>query len=311
MESPLTGAIDMTKRAKLLIAATTATLMASPAAAYNQWGNYHWATDGTGLTLRIERQINASLWGTYFTSSVGDWDSSGKLSLTGGTSNLGVDPKKCSPISGKALVCNEVYGFRGWLGIATIWANGDHITQATTKLNDSYFNTASYNKPEWRQLVACQEIGHDFGLDHQDETFDNPNLGTCMDYTNAPLGGGSYGPLQNLHPNSDDYATLDFMYAHDDTAGGGGGGGGGTCNPRSPKCAGGQDAFTFREVGKSATGGGVGISVADTGEWGQAIARDGAGRPDTFLLDLGNGHRKITHVFWVPCYRPVPANMHD
>ncbi len=34
----------------------------------------------------------------------------------------------------------------------------------------------------------CQEIGHDFGLDHQDENFNNPNLGTCMDYTNDPLG---------------------------------------------------------------------------------------------------------------------------
>lgn len=283
--------------------------MAAPAAAYNQWGNYHWSTSGNGLTLRIERQITASLWETYFNDSVGDWNASGKLNLTGATANLGVDPKQCSPISGKALVCNDAYGFRGWLGIATIWANGDHITQATTKLNDSYFNTSTYNHPDWRELVACQEIGHDFGLDHQDETFDNVNLGTCMDYTNAPsggiVGGFNYGP-PNLDPNSDDMATLDFMYSHDDTAGGGGGGGK-PCNPKSPKCNAGQDAFTFREVGKPLAS----EAVTDSGQWGQAIAFDRQGRPDTFQLDLGNGKRKLTHVFWVPGYRPSAANMHD
>ena len=63
-----------------------------------------------------------------------------------------------------------------------------HITQAITKLNDTYFNTAAYNTPAWRRLVTCQEIAHNFGLDHQDEAFDNPNLGLCMDYTSDPGG---------------------------------------------------------------------------------------------------------------------------
>ena len=155
----------------------------------------------------------------------------------------------------------------------------------------------------------CQEIGHDFGLDHQDEGFDNPNLGTCMDYTNEPDGGGTYGPA-NRAPNAHDYEMLNStsMYgsAHSDGSSGGDDGGG-NCNPRSPKCSGGQDAFTFREVGKPITTS-SGVSSSD---WGRAIAYDAAGRPDTFLLDLGNGRKKITHVFWVPGYRPVPANMRD
>jgi len=85
-------------------------------------------------------------------------------------------------------VCNARYGNNGWLGLAQIWINGSHITQAITKLNDTYFNTATYNKPEWRNLVMCQEVGYTFGLDHQDENFDNPNLGSCMDYTSDPSG---------------------------------------------------------------------------------------------------------------------------
>jgi hypothetical protein len=297
----------MMKRAKWLIAAATAMAVTGPSAAYNQWGSYHWATDGNGLTLTVERQITP-VWGQFFNNSVSDWNASNKLNLTGAGANLGVSSKKCNPLSGKALVCNDSYGFRGWLGIATIWANGDHITQATTKLNDSYFNTSTYNHDDWRMLVACQEIGHDFGLDHQDETFDNYNLGTCMDYTNAPsggvVGGFNYGPA-NLHPNSGDYDTLTYMYSHNDTTGGGGGGGGhGRPADAGPQAA---DAFTFREVGKPTPG----ASAVVSPDWGRAIAFDASGRPDTFQLDLGDGHRKITHVFWVPGHRPVPENMRD
>jgi hypothetical protein len=303
----------MRKRAIWLAAATAAALVSSPAAA-TQWGSYHWATDGNGLTLNIERQITTN-WVTYFDGSVSDWNASDKLSLTGATSNLGVDPKKCNPIASKALVCNATYGFRGWLGVAQIWASGDHITQATTKLNDSYFNTSTYDDPDWRTLVACQEIGHDFGLDHQDETFDNVNKGTCMDYTNAPAGGivngFDYGP-SNLHPNGGyptaDYDTLDAMYAHNDF-GSGGGGGGGSCNPHKPGCTGAQtDAFTFREVGKSPS---TNAAPASSTSWGVATGYDRAGRPNTFLLDLGNGKAKLTHVFWAKGFHPTASDFHD
>jgi hypothetical protein len=57
----------------------------------------------------------------------------------------------------------------------------------------------------------CQEIAHDFGLDHQDENFNNPNLGTCMDYTSDPD-----GPPSNEHPNQHDYDQLESSYSHVD-----------------------------------------------------------------------------------------------
>ena len=55
----------------------------------------------------------------------------------------------------------------------------------------------------------CQEVGHTLGLDHQDEAFDNPNLGTCMDYTSDPT--------SNQHPNAHDYEQLEIIYAHLDS----------------------------------------------------------------------------------------------
>ena len=109
----------------------------------------------------------------------------------------------CQPTLGRIEAATPHTATNGWLGIAQIWTTSrSHITQAVTKVNDSYFNTANYNKPEWRRLVMCQEIAHDFGLDHQDENFDNPNLGTCMDYTSKPL-----GPPSNEHPNAHDYGS--------------------------------------------------------------------------------------------------------
>jgi hypothetical protein len=74
--------------------------------------------------------------------------------------------------------------------------HGEH----TLKVNDTYFNTPTYDTTPWRNLVMCQEVGHTLGLDHQDTSFDNPNLGTCMDYASNPL-----GPPDNEHPNKHDY----------------------------------------------------------------------------------------------------------
>lgn len=108
-------------------------------------------------------------------------------------------PLKLVTASGVVEICNLKYGQNGWLGIAGISISGSHITKAYTKLNDTYFVMAQYNTTAHRQMVVCQEIAHDFGLDHQDENFSNTNLGTCMDYTNDPSGTkGTNGTLNNM-----------------------------------------------------------------------------------------------------------------
>jgi hypothetical protein len=69
-------------------------------------------------------------------------------------------------------------------------------------MNDTY--EAGRSAAE-HQGVMCQEVGHDFGLDHQDTNFNNPNLGTCMDYTRDWS--------TNQHPNQHDYDQLATIYA--------------------------------------------------------------------------------------------------
>ena len=179
---------------------------AGSANASHSWGSYHWARTANPFTLKLGDNVS-SAWDSYLGTTSSDWTASTVLNTTivAGSAR---SPKTCRAKAGRVEICNAAYGNNGWLGVASIWASGSHITQATVKLNDTYFNTSPYNTPAWRNLVMCQEVGHTFGLAHQDETFNNPNLDTCMDYTNFPE--------SNQHPNTHDYEQLELIYGHTD-----------------------------------------------------------------------------------------------
>jgi hypothetical protein len=254
-------------RARSVIALAVAIGFASVTSANHSWGGYHWARTSNPFTLKVGDNVS-SAWDPYLTEAISDWNQSIVVHLTKVAGNT--RPRQCRPTPGQMEVCNERYGNTGWLGIAQIWLNGDHITQATTKLNDTYFNTSAYNKPEWRRLVTCQEIAHDFGLDHQDENFDNPNLGTCMDYTSNPL-----GPPSNEHPNAHDYDELVDIYSHLDSTT--------TVSASLPNAM-------PPAMGQ--------IDLESRAQWGQLVRSSANGRVQVFELDFGRGHRVLTHVFW-------------
>jgi hypothetical protein len=249
---------------KLTIArtATAAVLLAgvaAPVLAGHAWGNYHWKRTTSELTVPVGDNVNAT-WDSYLNTAIADWNQSTVINSpkVPGSSN----PKNCRAVAGTIQVCNNRYGANGWLGLATIWLSGGHISQGTTKINDTYFNTASYNTPSWRALVMCQEVGHDYGLGHQDEDFNSDATNSCMDYTSLPGG--------NEHPDAHDYEQLLSIYNHTES---------GSSLPSSASAA-------------------VGDSGDTPAEWGRAVHFDRQGRPDYFVQDLGGGNRKITHVFW-------------
>lgn len=246
----------------LAAATAVASLIAGPADASHSWGSYHWARKANPFTLKLGDNVS-SQWDQILNTTSADWTQSNVLDTTIVAGSAG-NPRRCNAVAGMVQVCNTTYGNNGWLGIASIWASGNHITQGTVKLNDTYFNTARYNTTAWRNLVSCQEVGHTFGLDHQDETFDNANLGTCMDYTNDPA--------SNQHPNAHDYAQLESIYAHLDTT-----------------------TTVSASTGQQASAAAAGNSQA---EWGQALRTDGAGRPVMFERDLGNNQTIFTFVVW-------------
>jgi len=243
-------------------------LAAFPASvsANHSWGDYHWARTSNPFTLKVGDNVN-SAWDSYLNEAISDWNPSTVLDLTkvaGSTTG-----RRCRPTSGRIEVCNAKYGNNGWLGIAQIWISGSHITQATTKVNDTYFSTPTYNTPAWRRLVMCQEIAHDFGLDHQDEGFGAPNLGTCMDYTNDPDGGGAYGP-SNEHPNAHDFEQVETIYAHLDST----------------------------TTVSSMPSGFANADVHAVENWGEKVHESANGRSALYVRDFGKGFKIFTHVFW-------------
>lgn len=253
------------------LALVALTLMTVSATADHSWGNYHWERAANPVQLTLGDNFATSAWDSAYNTAVADWNQSKVLSLTkvaGATT-----PRRCKPATGTIEVCADTYGNNGWLGLAGISVSGDHIVAAYSKMNDTYYCPGcTYDTPAWRALVMCQEIGHDFGLDHQDEIFDNPNLGTCMDYTNDPQ--------SNQHPNQHDYQQLESIYAHLD------GGGGGGCKGKNCAASAGQNIPPALLL----------LDLDSTGQWGELISRSKDGHQETFELDFGNGFKRITHV---------------
>jgi hypothetical protein len=237
-------------------------LTASVASADHSWNGYHWARTSASFNLKLGDNVT-SAWDSYLATASSDWSRSSVLDTT---VVAGSSPKCTFGVRGRVEVCNRKYGFNGWLGLAQIWVSGDHIIAGLNKLNDTYFNTSTYNTPPWRSLVVCQEVAHTFGLDHQDVTFNNPNLGSCMDYTSNPA-----GPPSNEHPNDHDYDQLGVIYSHLDST---------------------------TTVGQSAGMPAPRIGGHDDEEFGAPTGKkDGQGRDIEFVKNL-NGQKLITYVFW-------------
>jgi hypothetical protein len=261
----------MTKTTRLFGAGLLAVLLSlQTLQADHAWGSYHWARSANPVQLSVGDNMTAE-WDAHLSEAISDWNRSTVIQLqaVNGSSN----PRNCRPTAGRIEVCNSRYGQNGWLGLAQIWVNGSHITQAIAKMNDTYFSLPQYNSDPWRQLVVCQEIAHDFGLDHQDETFDNANVGSCMDYTNDPdggAGGASSRDPSNEHPNQHDYEQLETIYnSHFDGSAGG---------PRAS------------EPGLPAQ--------LERGQFGRLVRSTNGGRTELYELDLGFGRKVFTHVIW-------------
>jgi hypothetical protein len=233
----------------------------------HSWGNYHWARTSNPFTIKLGDNVDSN-WQQYLVDADNDWDSSNVLDTTivaGGTK-----ARRCAATTGQVEVCNAAYGNTGWLGIAGIYASGDHITKGYVKLNDTYYAPGtSYDTPAWRRLVTCQEVGHTFGLGHQDENFNNNNLNTCMDYTNSPD--------SNQHPNNHDYQLLSSIYNHLDST---------------------------TTVGVRAD---TETAAADEDDFGELIEVSLSGTRETYRKELGNGEVLVRHVTWADGAHTLPG----
>lgn len=258
-----------------------------PASATHAWDGLHWARVTT-LNIRLADNVS-SIWEPYLATASADWTKADKIDTTviQGYRN----PYYCNPTYGRVEVCSYRYGYTGWLGIAQVWTSYGHIVQAIVALNDTYYVSAPYNSGPWRRIVTCQEIGHTFGLDHQDENKLNANLGTCMDYTRDPSGTlGTNGTLSNEHPNKHDYDELNLIYAHTD---------GWQLTATRPATTASTGAAADQPPrGRPQLPINRGAPAISPGDWGRAVAKDAKGKGRVYIRDLGGGIEMTTFVHW-------------
>ncbi len=266
------GIISRLRLAVAFLAVAILFGLGAVAIASHSWGGYHWARTANPFTLQLGDKVSVA-WGSYLRTTSTDWTVSEVLNTTVTTTGNTSSPRKCTPTNGHVEVCSEKYGNNGWLGIAQIWVNGSHITQGTVKVNNTYFSTAKYNTPAWKNLVMCQEVGHTLGLNHQDEVFGNTDLGTCMDYTN--------NPALNQRPNLHDYEQLEIIYKHTNTI-----------------TTVGAALLSRLGFGNSNNKSMDDVDFSDSKEWGKSIKRDGHGKSSLYERDLGNGNKVQTFVVW-------------
>lgn len=240
--------------------------------ATHSWGGYHWARQTSQFTLKLGDNMTAS-WDPYLQKASTDWNSPQSVGasstpvltaiVAGSTTG-----RKCRMTAGTTQVCNASYGFNGWLGLASInITGGTHITQGSAKMNDSYFNTATYNNPNEKQHVVCQEIAHTFGLDHQSE--DGSSQNTCMDYFSNT--GANAGSTLSTTPNAHDFEQLNLIYAHLDST---------------------------TTVAASAAQASASDVSDDPNSWGVLMRQSANGRSSVYERINNDGSKTITHVYW-------------
>jgi len=166
---------------------------------------YSWNTkSGEGLELTVANALTPD-WHDEFDKAMADWNLSPDMTLASSVVDVDLD---CKPESGIMKVCNNDYGDVGWKGINEILTQGSTIVSSVAKMNEFYVgqfvNTGGTNIEDERQYTMCHEIGHGFGLPHQDEDFTNADLNSCMDY--------SMRPGANLIPNEQDFNSLTILY---------------------------------------------------------------------------------------------------
>ena len=136
-----------------------------------------------------------------------------------------------------------------------------------THPNDYYFGNSSYqyNNTAEIQHVICQEVGHTFGLGHQDES--EISLNTCMDYYHNT----SASDTQSTHPNAHDYQQLQTIYIHLDSS------------------------TTIGNMPAEMKNG----DFSSPNAWGKLVSSSAKGHESVYERDFGNGNKVMTLVIWV------------
>ena len=209
----------------------------------HQWTNttgtvgYHWKrVDVDPLVLKVKDNHDVYDvgtffvdWPTIFQNVIVDWSESDAIPPTNGSyGGLYLDLSVVNKGKPNIQSYNGYYGNTGWLGLASISIRDfeGHIRSGEAYVNEYYIQDfywpdtglqyQGFNDPDEWWGVMCQEIGHDFGLDHTGGD-------TCMNT-------GAREPMNDTPNNHDAEQLTDMM--HNDGDGGTSGDQPKVCNKR-------------------------------------------------------------------------------
>lgn len=156
-----------------------------------------WATHRWGCWKYANASIN------WYNGGTGDyWNIYNEEARTDSNSwhnytDIILNPVSASGTTDHINAYNGFYGANGWLGIAEIRGySGCTIFNGRARLNQSYLDNGSYTRTN-KKHVACQEVGHLFGLGHN-----TSSTTTCMNDT----------ILSAPQPNSHDQSLVNSLY---------------------------------------------------------------------------------------------------
>ncbi|MCH7663864.1 MAG: hypothetical protein IH859_08365 [Chloroflexi bacterium] len=221
----------------VLAALLIAVLAVGIAFADNQWSSYHYERPSSAeLILDIGDCHTPSVynnWSAMLTNVIADWNN---IPGAGDNPEIGFNLTACGATINSY---NDDYGNTGWLGLASIRVSRGryaHIVSGRSQINEFYIDYPDYfgfdQAVEWQQ-VLCQEIGHDFGLNHNREGSSGGTPDdTCMN--------DDIRPLRFPSPNVHDDEMFTEMYTHNH---GESDSGSKPCNPKSKKCNAGAASY--------------------------------------------------------------------
>ena len=166
----------------------TAVTMAS---ADHSWNGYHWPSDDPSPTVKDKTTSPLYDEGSVASvpAAVQEW------------ADLGTPIQPTLTTAKKGDISLREGFSQSWLGIATIFLDGGHITKGEVKLNTRYLEYYEANGyPGIADHVLCQEIGHVLGLSHN-----RTETNTCMNDQ-------AFEGFDLTSPNSHDTVQLNIIY---------------------------------------------------------------------------------------------------